>query len=52
MPYNSGSLIYQAQIEILELDGVTFTEDLVNCDGSNNSIFDQRSCTFPLIVLR
>jgi hypothetical protein len=35
MPYNSGSLIYQAQIEIQQLDG-TFTEDVSNCDGSAN----------------
>jgi hypothetical protein len=51
MPYNSGSLIYLAQIRIQQLDG-TFTEDLTNCDGSDNIIFDQRSCTFPLAVLR
>lgn len=40
MPYNGGTPIYQAQIEILEVDGSTYTEDLTNCDGYDDTIFD------------
>ena len=52
MPYNAGALIYQAQIDILEVDGLTFTEDLTNCDGADQATFDARSCTFLSTVLK
>ena len=52
MPQNAGSLIYQAQIEFLQVDGSTYSEDTANCDGSDQTIFDARSCQFASSVLR
>lgn len=43
-PYNGGSATTSALIEIQEVDG-TWTEDAVNCDGSDTTIFAAKQCS-------
>lgn len=47
-----GSLpILKYRIKILQSDGSTLTEDLANCDGSDESIKTNNFCTVPMSVL-
>lgn len=52
-PYNGGTALTKAKIEILESDGTTWTEDTTNCDGSNSVVFAAKQCTLSMkTVLR
>lgn len=51
-PYNGGTQITAYTILIRESDGVTFTENLSNCDGSDATIITQAYCVVPISVLR
>ncbi len=51
-PYNGATAITSYTIAIRKSDGVTFAEDLVNCDGTNPTIVASRTCTVPVSVLR
>ena len=39
-------------IEILQSDGVTYSKDLVNCDGMSPAIIQSLYCFVPMTVLR
>jgi hypothetical protein len=39
LPYNGGSEITSAYIQILEDDGVSYVPDTTDCDGSTEAIF-------------
>jgi len=36
----------------MQSDGITFSEDLVNCNGATPTIKSQRSCLIPALSLR
>lgn len=50
-PLDNGSTITSYTVTIMHSDGSTYTEDLVNCDGSDSSIVSATQCTIPLSVL-
>jgi hypothetical protein len=50
--YDGGSPIFAYKILTRESDGETFTEDLVNCNGSEQTIVDGDSCTVPISALK
>jgi hypothetical protein len=52
LPDSRGSAITQYIITIKESDDVTFTTELVVCDGSNTNIIANRACTVPITSLR
>ena len=37
---------------MLEHDGVTYTEETAECDGTNSVIVNNRVCTIALLTLR
>ena len=43
MPYNAGSLIIDAEIQIADVTGVTYHAH-ANCDGTSVTVFDDRQC--------
>lgn len=51
-PDNGGSAITSYTITIRESDLTTFTEDSVNCDGTNSGIVSALTCTIPVSVLK
>lgn len=51
-PDNRGSEITSYITRIRTSDGVTFMEDLTNCDGSDSSIVASASCSVPISTLR
>jgi hypothetical protein len=51
-PNNRGSAITGYIIKIRHSDELTFTEDTVNCDGSNSANKDATSCAIPFATLR
>lgn len=51
-PANGGSPITAYQVVIRHNDGTSFTEDTVNCDGTDSSIVSTRKCQIPVSVLR
>lgn len=46
-PNNNYGAITAYKIEILEADGVTYSEDSTDCDGTLGSIVSATSCTVP-----
>lgn len=44
-PYNGGSIVTEYIITIRESDGITFTEELVGCDGTDPQIILARQCS-------
>jgi hypothetical protein len=50
--YDGGSPIIAYQIVIRESDGLTFTEDASNCDGSSAQVVVDLECTVPISVLK
>ena len=50
-PTDNGSVITSYTILILQSDGLTYTEDSVNCDGLDSTIILATQCTIPLSVL-
>lgn len=51
-PYNGGNSISSYQVLIQHDDGLTLSEDLSYCDGSNLATILSRRCEIPLTVLR
>jgi hypothetical protein len=49
---NGGSPITSFTIFIRENDQTTFTEDIVNCDGTQSTILQSYSCTIPVTTLK
>lgn len=45
MPYDGSSTITSYNIVIRESDGVTFTEDTVNCNGADATVIAEFSCS-------
>lgn len=43
-PFNGGSPILSYQIVIRQQDGITFTEDTVNCNGADSGIISSLKC--------
>lgn len=39
------------RITIRQSDFLTFTEELTNCDGSQNAVFTNTACSIPIDVL-
>lgn len=52
LPYNGGANIYKAQIVIKTHDGLSYIEDTINCNATNEDIFQNRKCLIPLAYLR
>ena len=52
LPFNGGSEISKAYIQIKTHDGLSYAEETVNCDGTNFAIFQSRQCIIPLNLLR
>lgn len=50
-PSDNGAEITSYTISIRQSDGVTFTVDSVDCDGSDSTIVSQTQCTVPLATL-
>jgi hypothetical protein len=51
-PNNRGSPITAYKVVIRESDDFTFTEDLIDCDGTNADIVLNRQCLVPISSLR
>lgn len=51
-PSNNGSPILKYLVEILKSDLSTFSQDLINCDGSKSTIKTNKYCEIPLTTLR
>jgi len=51
-PADGGSPIIAYTVKIRETDGVTFTADVTNCDGSDSAIVSARTCSVPIATLR
>jgi len=51
LPNEMGSPITSYSIEVLHKDGVTYTPDLVLCDGLDANVVMNRKCVFPVSVL-
>jgi hypothetical protein len=45
---NNGADITKFKIEILTSDGETYIEDLVDCDGTDETIFANNYCLIPM----
>ena len=52
VPDDGSAPILGYVILIRQEDGITFTEDSVNCDGSNASIVSAHACAVPISRLR
>jgi hypothetical protein len=50
-PNSNGAEITSYTILLRESDDVTFTEDAINCDGSDATIISNTHCEVPLSVL-
>lgn len=51
-PFNGGSPITAYSVKIISSDGLTYYNDLVNCNGSNAAIVATASCTVPISILQ
>ena len=49
--YNGGTAITAYDIEIQHTDGVSYSADMVNCDGSTLLIVVEKQCTVPVSTL-
>jgi large repetitive protein len=49
--YNGGTAITAYDIEIQHTDGVSYSPDMVNCDGSASLIVMEKQCTVPVSLL-
>jgi hypothetical protein len=50
-PSDNGSEISSYTVQILQNDGVTFSQNLNYCDGSDSAIISATQCTLPLATL-
>ena len=51
LPFNNGAPITAFEVLIEQKNG-DFSENMIYCDGSEDTILVQRSCEIPLTVLR
>lgn len=51
-PYDGGTSITGYMVEIRISDGVNYSEDTVNCDGTNEAIKLAAACTIPISTVR
>jgi hypothetical protein len=51
VPFDGSSSITGYQIKIREQDGLTFTEDIANCNGLEAQIISSLSCSVPISAL-
>ena len=51
-PDNGGSPITSYTIFLRESDAATYTEEQVNCDGTDPTIRDATECTIPVTALK
>lgn len=51
-PYDGGSSLLSYDIQILKRDGVTFSADLVDCNGSDAIILSATECNVQITTLR
>jgi hypothetical protein len=51
-PFTGGSPITRYLIKIRLVDGITFSEDLTNCDGRQESIIAQKYCLISIATLK
>lgn len=51
-PIANGYVIHAYRFYVLEHDGVTYTEETAECDGTNADIVNNRVCTIALLTLR
>ena len=52
VPYNGGTNLTSYTILILESDGLTYTELLSECDGTDTTILEDNTCTVLISTLR
>ena len=50
-PEDNGSPILGYEIYIRQSDGVTFSQELTHCDGSDSALILATECTIPISVL-
>lgn len=50
--YDGGSTLTAYAIYILHSDGISYSQDLVNCDGSTSLILTNLQCSVPISTLR
>ena len=50
-PTDNGSAVTAYKVSLLASDGITYTEDAVNCDGSLGSIVSATACSIPITSL-
>lgn len=51
-PYDGGSPLLSYTVLILQDNGVTFSEDLIDCDGSDSTILSNSQCSVPIYTLK
>jgi hypothetical protein len=51
-PYDGGSNILSYTIVVMTHDGVTYAEDLVDCDGTDAAIVSGTTCSIPITTLK
>lgn len=51
-PTDNGAPIIGYKIYIIESDGVTFTQESIECDGTSQTLIDNRNCLVDLTTLR
>lgn len=47
MPYNGGSLIFEAEVKFLNKEQTIFHFEKAHCDATQQAVFDARRCTIP-----
>jgi hypothetical protein len=51
-PIDNGYVIHEYKVYILESDGVTFTQESVECDGISQAVIDNTECQVSLDTLK
>ena len=51
-PIANGYVVHAYRFYVLEHDGVTYTEETADCDGTDADIVTNRVCTIALLTLR
>jgi len=51
-PVANGQAVHAYRFYVLQSDGVTYTEETTDCDGTNASVVSSRQCTIALLTLR
>jgi hypothetical protein len=51
-PVANGQAIHAYRFYVLQSDGVTYTEETTDCDGTNASVVSNRQCTIALLTLK